>query len=286
MRAFGQSPEAAAIGGNFLDRAYEKAERSLSAEVIDPNDFEGIYTREEIDTDIALVERLERKFEQRSHSEGAEKIKQMATIFEAVIADQITLNEWFGEGAEVITSSKFDDYVNGVDGIVEFTISDGDKRHLALAIDVTFNAEAREKFDRIKQEIDENRLTNIRYFAERDDEDEDLLPKMGLENVPRVVVGVGMEKLQDLVELWTNKDNKKLANHEVRPMLLEEIRLQLEAFAMYAAKKDRTTLVGRYKEALELIENAQKSAKRMEEYEMRNDPVFDGIFVMAKNFKH
>ena len=54
MRAFGQNPEAAAIGGNFLDKAHEKAERSLNAEVIDPNDFEGIYTREEIDTDIVI----------------------------------------------------------------------------------------------------------------------------------------------------------------------------------------------------------------------------------------
>lgn len=269
----------------FLERAYERATAELDDEVIVPSTFDGIYSQEEIAEDHVLTERLRKKFEERAAREASIETRKLAKVFEAIIAEQITMNEWFGEGVEVIASSMYDDFVNGVDGIVEFSVTDREKRHLALAIDVTFSGRVDEKFRRIKEEIADGHLAHIKYFAERD-EDETLLPKQGLEDIPRVVVGAQIDTVRELAELWMERRNRELAEHEMRTMLITEIRTQLESIAAYTRKKDQTKLTQRCEEALELIKKAERGAKRRDVSDMRRDPVFDGIYVAAQHFLH
>mgnify|MGYP001569067552 CR=1 FL=1 len=44
----------------------------------------------------------------------------MATIMEAIIHEQIELNDWLGPDAETITPSQYDVIANGVDSIIRF----------------------------------------------------------------------------------------------------------------------------------------------------------------------
>jgi len=211
----------AAIESADIDKAYEKALKFLSevSPRINPADEEFIehYGKDKVESDIRYVAEMEEKFSQESFEE-ANEMQKLAVIFEAIVLDQIYSSEWLGENADTVAASRYDDIKNGVDAIVEWD-DEEDGRFLALAIDVTFAGDVADKFSKIKKGID-NESSRIKYFSHNG--------TIGLENVPRAVVGADAGTVKDLIELWLSGDNRAMAEHPIQIELLEEIISQMK----------------------------------------------------------
>lgn len=233
----------------IVDRAREErelqlvhalAEKSLG-EPIQLDDFADVRSKEEIEHDKKLEEHLPALFAKETTLEMEER-KRWATVFEAIVHNHVELDDWLGSGARTVRPSRYDDYTNGVDTIVEFggeKNTEGGESHLALAVDVAYGASLTSKLDRIKREIESGNLTTVKYFKS-----EDGTHKGTLSHVPRVVIGAELGTVKELAESWTHmargeseqrKGHKRdLSEHPMQLQMLDEIRVQLSAFRNYA----------------------------------------------------
>ena len=194
---------------------------------IQETDFSSIYAQETIERDVALTKRLKTSFN-TGLSQADRNTKKVAEVLEGLVLMNSELNNWLGN-ATTLKSSEYDDYVNGVDMISEWKSAEG-PQVLALAVDVTFGANAvAKKIARIKSEIKAGKLGNIKYFRTEDGE-----PQPEKHNVPRIVIGVSQNVVDELAGLWLHKDNKTLANHPVQKLFLQQMSLQLSSMKRYA----------------------------------------------------
>jgi hypothetical protein len=199
---------------------HNEATRTLHEDAIDPARFVDLYGEENVTRDLRKVEELKSKFQ--SHES-----KKAADVFEAVLHQHVELSDWLGPDAETIRASEFDDIVNGVDLVVEFNEDDTTK-HLALGVDVTFGLQTmQKKFDRIKTEIEADKLATVKYFEAHGF-------KGSLTQTPRVVVGVELDKVIQLAGLWQRGDNRTLSSHIAKDIVADSIEKQLRAFLLYA----------------------------------------------------
>ncbi len=266
-----------------IAKAYERAQKALNADRIDPKKF--------IDRDIQTVNRdmqyvrdREGEFKLESRRE-AEEDRKMATILEAIIHEHVELSDWLGPRAETITTSRYDDIANGVDSIVRFGGENGNEgdTHLGLAIDVTFSTDIRDKLNAILNDAEKGRLTQIKYFALPDPEDPDTYIHTGSLNVPRVVIGMERETVQQLALLWMDKKNKELAAHPAQYLITREILDQLAVFDRYARMRGNPNNIGGvYRNVSKMIEESLKEKEGDTDYSqgmkpLKNDRVFGNI---------
>ncbi|OGI94748.1 hypothetical protein A3A03_03590 [Candidatus Nomurabacteria bacterium RIFCSPLOWO2_01_FULL_40_18] len=187
--------------------------------------------------------------------EGRKDLK-LATVFEAILHEHGEQSNWFGETAVTIKTSRFDDIANGVDEIVEFEEQESSPSYLALAVDATYSTFPDHKLQKIKAEINEGELAQIKYAVV-----ENIGFRGELKKVPKVVVGVSARTVNELVELWLSKDNKALANHPVQMQILEEVLMQAQAFAKYAESKGHHEIARKYEKTQAIIEGVIEQKK-------------------------
>lgn len=152
-------------GGNTdIERAYNRAKEVLS-HAIPLENFSDIY--KDVETDLKYVETMEKLFAETIEKDPEElkKVYRLSTILEAIILEEGELANWFGENATTIVPSRFDDIRNGIDCIVEFEEGENSASHLALAVDIVAGSEIQRKIDRIKKDIEEGHLSEIKYFS-------------------------------------------------------------------------------------------------------------------------
>lgn len=269
-----EQPFEAALESADLEIAHKKAGTVLERSRIKESDFAGLYEEARVKGDIARMALKEKGFETNQTPESQE-LKMLADVFEAVVIEQGELNDWFGPNAFTIKTSRYDDYENGIDAIVEFE-KPQEATHLGLGIDVTFTTDTSKKFERIRNQIESGRLPRIKYFSS------DRLHIRGeLRKVPAVIIGASRKTIQELIPVWMERDNKELARHKIQFMILEEIKIQLEAFKAYALKNDKPDVAARYNEALEII-NAILAGKtdlrkNISDAELETDSVFSNM---------
>ncbi len=256
-----------------IREAYPGAKKYLREQSIKSKDFVYLYGEENVSKDDAEVARLEAGF-----SHGPEK--QAADVLEAIMLLG-ELNNWFGQNAETIKTSDFDDYINGVDMVVEFNERLKSFYRLGLAVDVTYSpGKVREKFERIKKEIEAGSLATIKYFPS---EKEDFRGEK--RNVPRVVVGIEWDTIAELAGLWERKEYKKLADHPAQRSILEEARLQLKKFSEYAKKIGEDDLATIFERDLAIIESILAGKKNIGEKTFSSDKIFQSIEKELDSFK-
>lgn len=212
-----------------IEKAYKHANEVLDADRIDPETLKGC-DQQMVARDMQYVRDREAQFKIKSTPEIQEN-KKVATVLEAIIHEQVELNDLLGPNTETITASRFDDIANGVDTIVRFGDNDA---HLGLAVDVTFNTDIRDKLNAIMQNIERGKLTEIKYSATPDPENPDEHVYTGSLKIPRVVIGVEKEIAQQLGALWMNKKKKGLADHPAQHVIVKEILDQLAVYDHYA----------------------------------------------------
>jgi hypothetical protein len=249
-----------------IEQAHERAKKVLDEYEIKPETFSGLYGDEILKRDTAEVTRLEGLFE-RTPS------KIYGDILEAVTCEHGELSEWFGPKSQIIKTSRFDDYVNKIDMVVETETEDRRFSHLALGIDVTFGSrDLSRKFDGIRARIDSGELGQVKYFHS------DRQHFTGrLQKIPQVVVGVELERAKEVALLWMNRRNKELGEHPMQMIILEESALQLHAFAKYARDRGQIDVANLLEIELQKINELLAMKKTDGIKSLSNDKVFEEI---------
>lgn len=264
--------------------AYKKSQELFEKNAIREDSFVDTYGEDAIQGHLRVVADLEEKFKKDKdapHENASnyrnEEVKQYGDIFEAVVFDMIKRCEWFGKGVRPVKASKFDDYVNKVDVLVDLEHS---RKPLALAIDVTFGFKGmQKKVSEILHKIDEDKLSFVRYYRS---EDESYEGKVN--NLARVVVGVEMDTVQKLSEYWIANDDEMLRAHYAQTLILSEIAIQLREYARYARHRGNERVARVYEADLEKVEVilVDKPDEHMDNY----DRVYDCIMQVVDGINH
>lgn len=211
-----------------LDAAYQKAVET-ETDRVNMDDFEEIYGTQVLTEDQKKVQELEEGF--LLHDlENSREARRIGKILEMIVTEQIELNNWFGENARTQQTTAYDDYLNGIDSLVEFDLKEG-KGFFGLAIDVThgkINA-FEKKMKKTRRLLQDGKLGTVKYFRSFDG---DIQGRMT--SIPRVILALDREQVIDIAKLWVRGEQHALAEHPVQDLLSLEIIAQLEAQSEYA----------------------------------------------------
>ncbi len=265
-----------------LERGYEKARGVLENPEysIQETDFIPIYGEDAVRRDLAHVEKLEGYFAE-NQGVAERNTKKIADTLEAIVLTQSEMSEWLGD-AKTLRSSRFDDYINKVDMIAEWSSGAEGTRVLGLAVDVTFGLiGVQKKLREIKAEIDNGVLGSIRYFK---DERGDFMGTRN--NVPRTVIGVSQPVVQELARLWVEGEKKLLGQHPVQRVFIDQIATQLRSMERYAERTGKFDVAMAYRKALAAVTPVEDSKQGIVAGELANDLVVQEIQSQLKqNFK-
>ncbi len=257
--------------GEIIEKALSLSREIIRRTQIKESDFQKLYGPEEVKRDLDYVDRRKSDF-QNNNQENPENAK-LGEIFEAIT---VVAREWFGKNAQTIKTSKYDDIANGIDLIAELSKDEEGifVGEIGLAIDVTFSNEFEDKVQKIKKEIDENKLPKIKYF-----ESKRRNIKGQLSGVVRVVVTASKETVFELSEtlLEAVKNPKILFENQFQFQALEEIIIQLKTYQKYAESLGKKDLAQRFQKALSLMLYVKKERTQTIEDEKERDPAFDKL---------
>ncbi len=238
-----------------LEKRFNGAENSLKEYKIDVDLFYDLYGKEKVEEDKSKVGHIKEKF-LRENTPSEIEAKKMAVIFEALFNKHGEQSDWLGGNASIIPTSEYDDIVNGVDAIAEFAEEGKNPYHLGLGIDVTYSSHIKKKFEKIKEKIDNGKLSEIKYFQSIN---MDFTGK--LSQIPRVVIAITKETLKELVDLDEGRKNKELAVHFIQFQVLEEILMQLKLFKGYAEKVGQIKIVEKFEMTERIITEIYENKK-------------------------
>jgi len=253
-----------------------------------PEDFQDIYSPADISADQVKVsdikKRQEAKLENLSdfEREQAEIGKEKSRALEVIVADQVELNNWFGENVILVPTLEYDDLINGTDAVAEFDAGEEKApKRIALAIDVTMRPDFPSSASKLEGKMDRNiaKVTGqdehkrfvppveIKYFQS---EIEDF--KGRLETIVPVVIGVEGKNADGLIvdfakflELKSKanrtpeiKDQIRakradLENHPAQRVFLEEMKRQLEMYLIILKKQKLDEAHAVYKEKIRQV---------------------------------
>ena len=255
--------------------AYKKAVELLDDERIDQRKFKGLYGDEIIKEHSDYVEQRRQKIKAADSPKKIEARK-YATVFEAIIHNQVDMNGWLGEHATAQKASWYDDLKNGIDEIIEFEQTElSPTSHLALGVDITFSIGIIDKMNDIKARIDRGDIGVIKYLLTDTYRGE-------MKNVPKVIIGVEMKNLNEIIKLWVDNKKRGLAQHRVKFMMLSQIMIQLNDFAQYAEKAGQTVIADSYGRVLKIVENiweeeSKKYSAKNGNFNFEDDRVYSAI---------
>lgn len=220
----------------FLEKLLEKQKKVIKDLGIDEKEFTDIYEREGIEQDLKIIELKEANWEAEAQllNKDYKHIKQVSSLFETIIAEQIYENEWFGSDCTTCLASRFDDVENGIDIINVFQAENDTPEYLGLGADITFASEndtLKRKLENLKELIKSGSLAFVKYFRDPDTGEHKSI------YVPKVIIGASLPQTEKLIKLWGSKDenrNKKLASHIISYKIILEIIAQLEYFYKYS----------------------------------------------------
>lgn len=224
-----------AVGANadsILEEINENENRR-----IDPESFRGVrgFIDEEIDKDIKDVEQKKARIElsDGEHEGIDEQVLITSRIAEHVINEGIKNGGWFGDSANIILPSLYDDYFRGVDSIAEFTKDEKNPERMALSMDFTIKKnDIGKKMARNMEFLGRGIIPSVKYF------DSPVTGKQKNVWMPKVILAADYSKLQrikdeyvELIKSGNQEDAKKiLENDPVQYVFLDEIRAQLNAY--------------------------------------------------------
>ncbi len=240
----------------LLENASKKAREGVEDEQLKETEFVDLYGQAAVDADLNYVKEMKAKFRE-SDTPALQEVMGWSTVLEAIIIEQAEQNEWLGPNVHTRRASDFDDIKNGVDVITEIE-QDNATSHLALAVDITHGEHLARKFRRIKDEIDRGDLTTVKYFESSSGEFKGRLSK-----VPRVVIGADRTVLDQVTRLWLDRKNKELASHPIQLQILDEIQMQLVAFAKYARKNGKDDVGDIYDRQLRILETIRQQPDKV-----------------------
>ena len=210
------------------------------------------------EADKARVEREARFHKDRDARQGTAEGAKLATVLEAMLCDLGSAKKdasgniepgWLGSTGEIVPSSLYSDFFEGIDNFIIFRDKDSGgegagEEFVALATDVTFSTSARDvekKLERIRENIlNPIQDAKIKYLPTGQ------ASHAGF--VPRVVIAIDGTHVEELAERWAKKEkNKKiLENHPTHIQILYEIFLQCQFFKDFAQRNGKESIAAEY----------------------------------------
>lgn len=265
---------------NKIDRervvkpAHEKAGRYMRDNKFKEKDFEDIYTKERVAKDLETVERIKEALS-REEDEKIIEANKLSEIFNAMIIDQIGLNDWMGVNANINGTSDFDRFTTSLSNVTEFK-GDSGISYLAMAMRVTFSPfNVDKKLSAIKESIKTEKFPTIKYFNSQFHRGE-------LKELPTAVVGCRKGMMLEAAELWLLGKKRELAEHPLQFFILDQIKEQMEVFKKYALSLKQENIAERYDMVLSIIDNILESKKELRD-RLENQKDGDGLEVLEEN---
>lgn len=275
------------LEGEKIEEGYEKAKKEFDDSMIKINQpkFVKYFGQSSVKSDQKYVKKAEKFFQENASLEDIQA-KKISLVLEAIIHEHAEMSEWLGGEVETVKTSDYDDYKNGIDTVAAFSGVEGLSEYLGLAIDVTFSADVRTKFDRIQKEIKQGKLAEVKYFKYIDIETGK--EKFKLRNIPRVVVGANIKTVIELNRLWLqgSSEMETLGKHWIQFQILEEIISQLDAYEEYAKKVGQEKVAEKYRKTSEIIAEIYDKKLEVVEDTGERDSLHEEIMQRAKNFRN
>lgn len=169
--------------------------------------FSDVFAQSDISVDAQAVIDIKNHFAKKDGSLPAvnkinlEHARKRSEALEIIVADQIEVSDWFGSSSLFFRTTEYDDYVNGVDAVVEFNVgSETSPERIALSIDTTSRTDTDaigQKIDRNISKIFSNKL-EVKYF-ESPDLDATSRYKGAIKDVVPVVIGLEAQNVNQLI---------------------------------------------------------------------------------------
>lgn len=239
-------------------------------------EFMDTYGKENVIADMQKVLALRKKWDAKDTPQEKNS-KLLADVLEGMVLVNARENSWLGDSITMKTSL-FDDVMNGTDMFTEWYDPTEGSRVLALAVDITYSKMgAASKLRDIKEKIDSDSLGQIRYFKDMRGDF-----KGTRNNVPRTIVGISPDHIQDIAALWMRGDSEALRTHPIQRVLIEEIFAQTQAMADYAHANQRKTSARAYEEALSIIGKLRKQKESIPSEGQRPDKIAAELIQQTK----
>lgn len=231
------------------------------------------YGKETVLRDLQKVAELEKTFTRQQAADGTQEQKRLATVFENFFIDAANTEQWFGN-AEVMRSTRYDDYVNGVDVLTTLYDDEDRASHLEMSADLTFGTNASNtKLEKILHDIESGRLAKVKYFHS------DHMGFTGaLKDVPRTVIGLDKHNLPEFIRQRVHGD---VSDTDHRDILLTQQQMQLRFFRDYADKRYGEHPIRRkYANASRIID-ATVAEKNIDYNNLPTDEITNNILEMS-----
>ena len=237
-------------------RAYGRAVEVYNKKIKDrePEDFIGgeFYTEEAVGGIVKKVDAYEKLFREELETldetsrSKVEMSKKLSDCLEGII---LNTKSWFGVTSQVYPTTKWDDYANGVDLVVE-RMSGDIVNHQGFALDVTYGGynTISKKIRRISERLKRGNLGKIDFFKSNDGRF-----KGQLGEIPLVVIGADGNTMKDLVNLFAEKEDQKIEDHPVQFQIIEQVIMQCDFFIDLAKQMEDKNSSKRIIEAYEKL---------------------------------
>lgn len=183
-------------------------------------------------------------------------------FLENVMEVELGRQDWFG--AAFVRSTKYDDYLNGVDGVFEWP-SDDPRNAFRLAIDFTVSENdslLEKKLSKVERGVD------VKYFRSPSRATKNPY-ETSLRGQPMVILGIDRETLRNVIK-ETGGDPEKMREHPIRSLLLRQAIRQVELQVRSLSAQLVGNVIGR---EARVSENLRASVERYKE-RMRENPKF------------
>ncbi len=216
----------------------------------------------QVDQDFDLLVKLERRFKERDKIEHTEKNKKIATIIERALAYAVSKLHWYGNNISVQYTSRFDDFVGGFDGVLQFKKDAEKDNFLGLGIDVTYTGihspVYKQKLFDLLDDIKTNNL-NIKYFTNDQGE------MMQEFSVPKIILNFTVKDVREIAKFVKGNDNaevvEKFKHSSQKLTVLKQVLIACELLADFSYEYH----AGISNEYREVISSIKKLAQDNEE---------------------
>lgn len=252
---------------DFLDNPYPQEFITYAEEKV--SEIESFFEKSDRVTNL--------KSEVEENSSLSKEHREHGEYLEALFYNKIGGEHGWIPNSLVWKTSKYDDYVNGIDFIVETQ-----NREFTLAADITFShtQSLEKKLSRIQEKIQKGELPEITFYQSTNTEQKAILP--------HVILAVEKDKIVGALKMWADGDNTVLDNHPIKAKTLLEIEAQLEAFAMYAKYLEKRDIASAYNDMLAQIQKLIVSEKEViAKYKqiIETDKSYQAVMHYCKNLK-
>lgn len=223
-----------------VKKVHATIESLLEKERPNPEDFRGIIPDREIDNDIKTVRELEEKWN-REDTPEMQHVKMKASIAEYIIYKN--LGTWINFAANPMMTAKADDFLRGVDLILE-SESEGTEEgaevvninHLGIGIDVALASETgvsnsvRNKEKKVLDILEKGEMSEARYV--------DGAYRGRIKDLPYIILAVSPSHVERLFSSVLEKGStEREEKHILKHIVAYQILLQLGTY--YTVAKSR-----------------------------------------------